>query len=371
MRQVRVLISPAKYVQGPGVLAEGATYIEPYGERVFVVAGARVTQLTALASLVQNLEAAGLQVQQAQRNPEITEAEIQRLTDVVDEAGGTDCVVGVGGGKALDTARAVANNVGASMVSIPTIAATDAPTAASSVIYTEEGAFLKEVVWPQNPQLVLVDSEVIVQAPVRYLVSGMGDALATWFEAETCSVSRVPAASGGHQTAAALAIARLCYDTLIGYGVEAKLAASRQVISDAVERVIEANIFHSGIGWESGGMAGAHSIHNGLTIRPEGHDFYHGEKVAFGLLAQLLMEDRPLAEVYEVLDFCLAVGLPVCLADLGMEELTPPDVLAIAEASCSPEETIHGTPFAVEPSMVAEAIQAADAMGQARKQARA
>ena len=144
---------------------------------------------------------------------------------------------------------------------------------------------------------MLVDSEVIVQAPVRYLVSGMGDALATWFEAETCSVSRVPAASGGHQTAAALAIARLCYDTLIGYGVEAKVAASRQIVSHAVERVIEANIFHSGIGWESGGMAGAHSIHNGLTIRPEGHGFYHGEKVAFGLLAQLLLEDRPLTEV--------------------------------------------------------------------------
>lgn len=367
MRKVRVLISPAKYVQGPGVLADGATYIKAYGERIFCLAGAHTNKLTAYQSLVQDLEAAGCTVIQAERNPEITEAEIQRLTELCMEQGQADVVVGVGGGKALDTARAVANNVGASMVSIPTIAATDAPTAASSVIYTEDGAFLKEVVWPQNPQLVLVDSEVIVEAPVRYLVSGMGDALATWFEAETCSVSGVQAASGGHQTEAALAIARLCYDTLLEHGLEAKHAASRQVVSHAVEKVIEANIFHSGIGWESGGMAAAHSIHNGLTIRPESHDYYHGEKVAFGLLAQLALEDRPLGEIYEVLDFCLAVGLPVCLADLGMTGLSRTDVLAIAEASCSPEETIHGTPFAVEPPMVAEAILAADTMGQARK----
>jgi glycerol dehydrogenase len=370
MRNVRVLVSPAKYVQGPGVLAEGSTYIKTYGERIFVVAGTKVNQLPAYRSLVADLEGAGCAVIEAQRNPEITEAEIDRLTDVVGREGGAEVVVGVGGGKALDTARAVANHIGAGMVSIPTIAATDAPTAASSVIYTEDGAFLREVVWPRNPDLVLVDSEVVVEAPVRYLVSGMGDALATWFEAESCSVSGVPAASGGHQTEVALAIARLCYDTLREHGVQAKLAAEHQIVSHAVEKVIEANILHSGIGWESGGMAAAHSIHNGLTIRPEGHAYYHGEKVAFGLLAQLILEDRSGQEIREVTDFCLAVGLPVCLADLGMERLARGDVLAIAEAACSPEETIHATPFDVTPPMVAEAILAADAMGQACREQR-
>lgn len=179
-----------------------------------MVAWATVQQLPAYWSLVSEFQSAGVKVAEGQREPEITEAEIQRVTDILNSAGGADVVVGLVGGKALDTARAVASNAGAAMVSVPTIAATDAPTAASSVIYNDQGEFEKEVVWPTNPNLVLVDSEVVVQAPVRYLVSGMGDALATWFEAETCSWSGVEAFSGGHQTEVALAIARLYYDVL-------------------------------------------------------------------------------------------------------------------------------------------------------------
>ncbi len=367
MRKVRAFVSPSKYVQGPGVLQDGAKYIQNYGKKAYLVAGKTVMQLPAYQGLVADLKGAGMSVQEGQREPEITEGEIQRLTDIITGTGGADVVVGLGGGKALDTAKAVAHNIGAAMVSVPTIAATDAPTAASSVIYDEQGQFVKEDVWPANPNLVLVDSEVIVNAPVRYLVSGMGDALATWFEAETCSWSGVEAFAGGHQTEVALAIARLCYDVLLEYGLDARLAAENGIVSAAVEKVIEANILLSGIGWESGGMAAAHSIHNGLTTREESHQFYHGEKVTFGVLGQLTLEDRPPDLIYQVIDFCLAVGLPVCLEDLGMKGLTRPDVLEIARAACAEEETMHFTPFKVTPEMVAEAILVADVMGRERK----
>jgi len=367
MRKVRAMICPAKYVQGPGVTADCVQYIERFGQRVALIAGSTVGQLAHYKCMVDSLQSAGIQVQEIVRQPEITEAEIDRESALIRDAGGTDLVLGLGGGKALDTAKAVAHQVKAPVVCIPTIAATDAPTASSSVIYDEQGRFVKEVVWPANPNLVLVDSEIIVAAPVRYFVAGMGDALATWFEAQTASWSDTPAFAGGHQTVVGLAIARLCYDTLLTYARDAKAAAEKGIISHAVEKVIEANILMSGIGWESGGMAAAHSIHNGLTIRPESHAYYHGEKVAFGLLAQLALEDRDPAEIRGVIDLCLDLGLPVCLEDIGMSGLSRDEVTAIAEASCAPEETIHATPFKVNPPMVAEAILSADEMGARRK----
>lgn len=172
--------------------------------------------------------------------------------------------------------------------------------------------------------------------------------------------------SGGHQTELALTIAGLCYDTLLAYGPDARLAVQNGVISDAVEKVIEANILPSGMGFESGGLAAVHSVHNGLTIREETHQFYHGEKVSFGVITQLVLKDRAPVQILEVLDLCLEVGLPVCLEDLHLAGLSREEAREIGEAACAAPESIHNSPFAVTPDMVAEAILTADVLGKAR-----
>ncbi|SQA97983.1 Glycerol dehydrogenase [Cedecea neteri] len=148
---------------------------------------------------------------------------------------------------------------------LPTVASTDAPTSALSVVYSEEGAFEEYLFYPANPDMVIVDSTIVANAPVRLLVSGMGDALSTWFEAQACYESRAANMSGGQSTRGALNLARLCYDTLLQEGVKAKIAVEQKVTSRALERVIEANTYLSGIGFESSGLAAAHAIHNGLT----------------------------------------------------------------------------------------------------------
>lgn len=90
----------------------------------------------------------------------------------------------------------------------------------------------------------------------------------------------------------------------------------------AVEKVIEANTLLSGIGFESGGLAGAHAIHNGFTVLEECHHMYHGEKVAFGTITQLVLEDVSADELEDIIGFCIEVGLPVTLKELGIEEVT-------------------------------------------------
>jgi glycerol dehydrogenase len=190
--------------------------------------------------------------------------------------------------------------------------------------------------------------------------------LSTWFGAGASSATRAPAMAGGAPLGAALNLARLCYDTLLADGVAARQAVERGVVTPALERVVEANTLLSGLGFESGGLAAAHSVHNGLTVLHETHDFWHGEKVAFGVISMLMLEGRPTETVDEVVDLCLDVGLPVTLADLGVDA-EHADLQKVAEAACAEGETIHNLPFGVDPSMVVDAMLAADAYGQERR----
>jgi len=155
------------------------------------------------------------------------------------------------------------------------------------VIYTEEGVFQEYRFYRKNPDLVLVDTQVIAQAPPRLLVAGMGTHWPPGSRPGRVSPGSVRNMRGGGSTATALALAELCYRTLLADGAAALLAVSTQVVHPSLERLVEANTLLSGLGFESSGLAAAHAVHNGLTASHDTHAFLHGEKVAFGLLVQL------------------------------------------------------------------------------------
>ena len=154
---------------------------------------------------------------------------------------------------------------------------------------------------------------------------------------------------------------------LLSDGLKAKMACQAKVVNTALENIVETNILLSGLGFESGGLAAAHAIHDGLTLLEGTHKYFHGEKVAFGTLAQLCLENASLEELDEVIGFCLSVGLPVCLADIGVSELSDDDLMAVARKASIPEESVHSMPFKVNAEQIAAAIRAADAMGQQYK----
>lgn len=298
-------------------------------------------------------------------NGEASPGEVTRVSSEASDAS-ADCVVGVGGGKTLDTAKAIAHPADLPLIVVPTIASTDAPTSALSVIYDDDGSFLEYRFFGRNPNTVIVDTAIVAQAPVRFLVAGMGDGLSTFFEAEASSSTRKPTMAGGPPLQAAVTLARLCYDTLLANGVSARQAAERNVVTPAFERVVEANTLLSGLGFESGGLAAAHSIHNGLTVLHETHEYGHGEKVAFGVISMLVLEGRSEELINEVVDFCLRVGLPVTLGDIDVE--ADADTLApVAESACDESETVHNEPFPVTAEMVVSAMLTADALGAERR----
>ncbi len=284
----RIIQSPGKYIQGAGAIKRLGDYLKPLAERWLVV-GDKFVLGFAEEMLRKSLADAGLAAEIAPFGGECSHNEINRLRDI---AGNAKCtaVLGIGGGKTLDTAKALAHFMNVPVAIAPTIASTDAPCSALSVIYTDEGEFDSYLMLPRNPNMVIVDTQIVAGAPARLLAAGIGDALATWFEARACSRSGATTMAGGKCTQAALALAELCYNTLLEEGEKAMLAAEQHVVTPALERVVEANTYLSGVGFESGGLAAAHAIHNGMTAIPDAHHYYHGEKVAFGTLTQLVLE---------------------------------------------------------------------------------
>jgi len=362
-----VFTSPSRYTQGKGATAALGREMSALGLEgpVLIIAGKTVIGLLAPA-WQRSLDEAGFKYAVHRFSGECSLTEIERVK-VAGRELGARTIVGAGGGKVLDTARAAASGLGLPVVNCPTVASSDAPCSALSVIYSDEGVFQEYRFYRKNPDLVLVDTEVIARAPSRLLVAGMGDALATWFEARTCVAGHVKNMRGGGSTNSAAALAELCYKTLIEDGAAALRAVETKVVTPALERLVEANTLLSGLGFESSGLAAAHAVHNGLTVAPGTHHYLHGEKVAFGLLVQLVMEGAPRATVEQVLGFSTEVGLPITLAEIGLSGLTEELLAQIARRSTAPGETIHNEPFEVAPDMVADAILAADALGRAWK----
>jgi glycerol dehydrogenase len=357
----KIIQSPGKYIQGAGELKNLPQHVSAFGDAALVVLSGTMMR-TKNDELKAGFEAAGMKYVSEKFGGECCDTEINRLREIV-KAEGLNVVVGIGGGKSLDTAKAFAELEKVPVVIAPSIASTDAPCSALSVIYTDDGVFDRYFVLPKNPEMVIMDTDVITAAPARLFVAGMGDALATYFEAQACYDSWGCVMSGGHVTNSALKLAELCFDILMEDGLKAKLAVEKGACSAAVENVIEANTYLSGVGFESGGLAAAHAVHNGLTVLSECHHMYHGEKVAFGTLTQLFMENRPMDEIEEVADFCVSVGLPITLKELGCENVTDEQIMEVAKASCAEGETIYNMPGEVTVESVYAAIKAADAYG--------
>ncbi|NUQ65356.1 MAG: glycerol dehydrogenase [Pirellulales bacterium] len=356
-------IFPGRYLQAEGAMGSLAEEVQRLGTNALVVAGGAAARTLVPRHLSAWRERIAVAVERF--GGECSDEEIRRLTGTA-QSQRCDVVVGMGGGKVTDTAKAVGHAVGARVAIVPTIASSDAPTSAVAVIYTSDGVFQRCLYLPRNPDLVLVDTRVIAEAPVRFLVAGMGDALATHFEAESCRLAYAPNECGGMGTLAGYALARLCYDTILEYGVAARMACQQKVVTPALAHVVEANTLLSGLGFESGGLAAAHSIHNGLTRLEATHAYLHGEKVAIGVLAGLFLTDQPGRVVREVYGFCESVGLPTTLKDIGLGEASDDDLRKVAEAACAERETIHHEPCPVSPDAVVAALRTADRFGQDR-----
>ena len=360
----RAFGSPLRYVQGQGEFGRLPLYTAPYGNACVIIDGFLYQDLN--ARLEKAYAESGAKFVSISFNGECCDEEVERIGKIAKENGAA-VIVGAGGGKTMDTAKICADEMGLPVIIAPSSASTDAPVSEIAVVYTPNGEYIGSRKMKKNADLVLVDTEIIVKAPRRLFVAGMGDALATWLEAQACEGSDSPnyIGSGMSRCKAGMAIAKASWDILFEDGEKALMALDRGVVTEAFENVVEANTLLSGLGFLNTGLATAHGIHSGLTVLPETHKYLHGEKVAFGIVCQMVIENTPAETVDKVMRFMVSIGLPVTLADLGVEA-TYEKVMAIAEKTAN-GPLVHQEPSFVSTERVYSAIIAADALGRKYK----
>ena len=360
MKLLRAMREPLKYVQGKGALLKFKEEMGYMGQRWLFICSK--SGYKACHDQVEQSFGDGPEYRRWEVFGGISsKGEIEKMKQIVAEDK-IDAVVACGGGSAVDTAKATAYYTGKHVVIIPTVAATDAPCTGLSVIYNDDGSFDKYLFYPTNPDAVMVDSQVIANAPVRFLVAGMGDALGTFFEGRASIRTESPSLEGTGITRAGMALARLGYETLRNYGKQAIAACENNVVTPALDAIIEANVYLSGVGADNVNCAAAHSFYNGLTSLG-GHSAPHGCCVAFGTLVQLTLEGATKEEFEDIQGFCLEVGLPVTLEELGIT--TDEQIRTIAKNACVPGETIHNLAGDVTPDELYAAIVATDVQGRA------
>ncbi|MGX7198208.1 glycerol dehydrogenase [Enterococcus olivae] len=356
---MRSQYSPSRYVQGKGVLGTSYDYLKVLGDKALIITDNVVWDLVG-KDLKEHLNMNDMEVFVDKFQGEASMKEINRITDLVKQRQ-CNLIIGLGGGKAIDTAKAVSNFTNNSLAILPTIASTDAPTSSVSVVYSEEGVFEKYIFYKKNPDLVLLDTEVISKAPVRLLKSGIADAMATWIEAKAVYQNNGENLVGGTQTLASIAIAEKCEEVLFKYSFSAVAANEAKVVTKALDAIVEANTLLSGVGFESSGLGAAHSIHNGFTaLTGDIHHLTHGEKVAYGTLTQLFLENRSTEEIDKYVTFYQKLGLPTTLKEMHLDKVSYEDLLKVGELATAPTETIQQMPFEITAEDVANALLAVD-----------
>lgn len=354
--------APHAYTQGPGAIHElGCLAHEQGSRKPFVVIDGAISE-TLLPLVRQGLGVLAEAATFAPFSGECTQAEITRLAQQAMQAD-ADLIVAVGGGKTIDSAKGVRIRCDKPIFIVPTIASNDSPTSRLVVVYTEEHAVSEVLLMPANPDLVLVDTQILVAAPERFFVAGVGDALSKKFEAAQCIGSGKSNFYAAGATRLAATVSDLCYDVVRAHAEGALQAVRSQQLNEDFERTVEATILLSGLAFENAGLSIAHSLTRGLSAVPGPAQAMHGEQVAFGLLVQWLLEGRSEAFLDDLLKFYGRMGLPQTLTALGLQDDPAEAAEQIARITWERAPYIGAVTFPLDQQRLSAAILDAHRLG--------
>ncbi|MEK8126528.1 iron-containing alcohol dehydrogenase family protein [Paenibacillus filicis] len=353
--------APEQYWNEPDLLLKSGALIAPLGQRAFLIAGDKALNAVH-PTLLESLDQAGIAYEIAPFGGKVTLPEIEEYTAKA-SVYQAEIIIGVGGGKVLDLTKAIGDKLRLPVVSVPTVAATCASWAAVSILYDDLGRSSGYQPNRRSPALVLADTRVLASAPKRYLASGIGDTIVKWYE----TVVNLSDDPDGLDIRIATQTAKLALERLRLHALQAYEAAGTGQVTHALTETIDSVIVLAGLAGTIQGSTSraaiAHAIHNSLTFLPQTAGTLHGEKVAFGLLTQVVLESRAEEEIRELALWLHKLNLPITLEALGIFQDPASAALEIAKGVQLRDGATKSLSFEVSESLLAEAIQRADGWG--------
>lgn len=356
---------PRSYLQGFGIFADLGKEVKRYGSKAVLIVDEFVFN-TYKDKIDKTFGDYDLPFDIITFKGECSPRQIDNFTAQTKEFG-SNVVVGIGGGKTLDSSKAVAYALSLPLIIVPTIASNDAPTSRVIATYEDNGTYIGPRFIELNPESIFVDTEIISKAPAHFLACGVADALATYYEAQQCLKKGAVNFYGGKQPLIAQAIAKTCNDVIWENAVQAYEDIKNKQCTEAVEKVVEANILLSGVGFEGCGVAASHALGGALSsLEPQYGDakgIAHGVAVSLGIIFQFVVEGRSEAEIDELHDFYIKLGLPVHFTQVGVADFSDEKIKFIAEIVCRPKSRIWNMPQDINEEVVFNAIKKVQELG--------
>ncbi|WP_312699972.1 iron-containing alcohol dehydrogenase family protein [Sedimentibacter sp.] len=323
-----------------------------YGKKAAVIGGERA--MKAAEEKIKNA-VEGNKIQITGFFPFGKEASIENIErlKVIPEIQEADMIFAVGGGKAIDTGKVLAQTTDRVFFAFPTIASTCASCTSLGIIYHPDGSLREYSFSNVTPVHIFIDSEIIANAPDKYFWAGIGDSMAKYFESSVSSRGD----ELNHSQGMGVNIAAMCNGPFVKHGVKALEDCKNNRVSDELEEIILGIIISTGyvsnmvnIDLNTGL---AHAVYNGFTVIPqiEKHGHLHGEIVSYGILV-LLAADKQKEELERIYKFNKEMGFPTMLSEL---HCSMDDVDKVIEKALKGIDVRH-YPYTVTPEMIKDAI---------------
>ncbi len=322
--------APEKYLNEPGIISKAGQYIAEYGRRPLIVGGRHA--LDAIGrTFFESLAKYGIDgsnVYEFKGYP--SERQFQSYAELAAELK-ADVIIGAGGGRVLDTVKATGDITGLPVVTVPTVAATCAAWAAVTIQYDDEGAFVGGRENRYSANLVLADTKILMNAPVRYLFSGVVDTFAKYYETRPLQ-EKYPENLTADITLYASDLAMQRMDAGVWKALEeAKDGIYGQSAKDVIDSIIYIAGLTGSLQEDYGHYSFAHPFYHSSTRLPDTRIRLHGEKVAYGIVAQLFLEEKSEADILAAIRLFDKYEAAFTLGELGITTNKEADIVFLAK----------------------------------------
>lgn len=241
-------------------------------------------------------------------------------------------VLGVGGGKVIDVAKMASTNNNSYFISIPTTASHDGIASPMASIKNEKGSVSKKA---QAPMALIADSEIIKNAPFRFLASGCADIVSNYTAVKDWRLAKRLQNVSFSESAAALSLmtAKLIIDSSDSIKEGLELSA----------RLVVKMLFSSGMAISIAGSSrpasGSDHLFSHALDKVAKKPALHGEQCGIGTIMMMNLHGGDWKFIKNALE---SMKAPTTCYDIGIDPEDIIDALTMAHTIRPERYTILG-----------------------------